>query len=73
MTNAMGPREAERSDPDENQNAQNLLRCVRDRGQGVRREHRQTGESRQSFVVCEVRGNRLTDDQPLDLRENAFF
>ena len=73
MTKAIGAREAERADADEDQDAQDLLGRVRDRGQRVGRQHRQPGEPRQSFVMREVRGNRLADDQPLDLRENAFF
>ena len=73
MTNEMGLEKLRAPIADEDQNAQNLLSRVSHRGQRVGREHRQTREPRQSFVVCEVRRNRVTDNQPLDLRENAFF
>ena len=73
MTNAIGLDEAERADADEDQDAQDLLRRIRDRGQRVRRQHRQAGEAGEPLVVGEVRRNGLADDSALDLREQTFF
>jgi hypothetical protein len=64
--------ERQRAGADENQNAENLLGSVRDRRQRVRRQHCEAGKARQAFVMGEVRRDRLTNDEPLGLREQAF-
>ena len=73
MMNAIGLARRQRAEFDEDQHAQNLLGGVRHRGERVRRKDRKTRDSGETFVVGQMRGNRLADDKALDLTEEAFF
>ena len=73
MTNAIGLANAKRTGAGEDEDAQNLLGRVRDRGQRVRRQHGEAGDPGEPLVVGEVRGDRLADDEPFELGEETFF
>ena len=73
MTNAIGLDEAERRRRRRDQHAQDFFGGVRDRRQRIGRQHREAGDPREPFVMREMRRDRLADDEPLDLREEAFF
>ena len=52
---------------------QNLFGCVGTRRQRIGRQDGEAGEAREPFVVGQMRRDWLADDEPLDLREDAFF
>jgi hypothetical protein len=68
-----GTREAERAGPDKHEHAQDFFRRIRHRGERIGGEDRETGEARESFVLREVRRDRLPDDEALELGEQPFF
>ena len=65
--------EAQRRRAGEDQDAQDFLGRVGDRRQRVGRQHGEAGDPRQALVMREVRGDRLADEEPLELREKRLL
>jgi hypothetical protein len=51
----------------------NAIGRVGDRRERIGRQHGQAGDLRESFVVREMRRDRLADDKPLQQRGEPFF
>src|SRR5690606_29375803 len=69
--NGCGQRQRARAREDED--SEDFLGGVRDGGKRIRGEDRQARDPRESLVMREMGRNGVADDEPLDLRENAFF
>jgi hypothetical protein len=52
---------------------QAILRVHRPLRQRIRREHRETSDPRETFVMGQVRRDGCADDQALDLSQKRFF
>ena len=69
MIDGDGARERQRAHVDEDQDPQNLFGRVRDRRQRIGRQHGEAGDAGETFVMGQMRRDRLADDEPLDLAE----
>ena len=66
-------RERERRGAREHQHPQVLLGRVHNRRERVGRQHGQARDPGEPFVVREMRGDRLADDESLETRKQSFF
>ena len=73
MTNAIGLANAERRGPGEHQHPEHFFGRVSDRRERVGRQHGQARDPGEPFVMREMRGDRLADDESLERVEQSFF
>ena len=64
--------EAERRDPSHGEDAQDLLGGVRHRGQRVRRQHGEPGDTRETLVMREMGRNGCADHEALELPQKRL-